>query len=91
MNTKNPIYYVKIDGDIRDTMYTIPNIIGVKYDTVENKTEVLVKASKEDETEKVIKYFYRLHEDLLKQKKQFKKEQVFVNYLPKGIDLSIYN
>ena len=55
MNIKNPIYYVKIDGDIRDTMYTIPNIIGVKYDTVENKTEVLVKASKEDETEKDIK------------------------------------
>ena len=89
MNIKNPIYYVKIDGDIRDTMYTIPNIIGVKYDTVENKTEVLVKASKEDETEKVIKYFYRLHEDLLKHKKQFKKEQVIVTYSPNGINFNV--
>lgn len=89
MNIKNPIYYVKIDGDIRDAMYTIPNIIGVKYDTVENKTEVLVKASKEDETEKVIKYFYRLHEDLLKHKKQFKKEQVIVTYSPNGINFNV--
>ena len=80
MNIKNPIYYVKVEGDIRYIVYTLPNIIGVKYNTVENKTEILVKASNEDETGKVVKYFYNLHEDLLRHKKSYKKEQVEVNY-----------
>ena len=80
MNIKNPIYYVKVEGDIRYIVYTLPNIIGVKYNTVENKTEILVKASNEDETGKVVKYFYNLHEDLPRHKKSYKKEQVEVNY-----------
>ena len=50
MNIKNPIYYVKVEGDIRYIVYTLHSIIGVKYNTVENKTEILVKASNEDET-----------------------------------------
>lgn len=80
MNIKNPIYYVKVEGDIRYIVYTLPNIIGVKYNTIENKTEILVKASNEDETDRVVKYFYNLHEDLSRHKKAYKKEQVEVNY-----------
>ena len=81
MNIKNPIYYVKVEGDIRYIVYTLPNIIGVKYNTIENKTEILVKASNEDETYRVVKIFYKLHEDLPKHKKSYKKEQVDVSYL----------
>ena len=80
MNIKNPIYYVKVEGDIRYIVYTLPNIIGVKYNTIENKTEILVRASNEDETDRVIKYFYNLHEDLPRHKNTYKKEQVEVSY-----------
>lgn len=81
MNINRPIYHVKIEGDIRNIIYTLPDIIGVKYSTIENKTEVLVKATKTDEKDKVVKYFYRLHEDLEKHKRTYKKEQVEVTYL----------
>lgn len=81
MNIKNPIYYVKVEGDIRYIVYTLPNIIGVKYNTIDNKTEIIVRASNEDETGRVIKYFYNLHEDLPRHKKTYKREQVEVSYL----------
>jgi hypothetical protein len=75
------MYHVKIEGDVRNIIYTLPDMIGVKYNTADNKTEVLVKANKIDEKDEVVKYFYRLHVDLEKHKKAYKKEQVEVIYL----------
>ena len=81
MNINRPIYHVKIKGDIRNIIYALPDMIGVMYNTIDNKTEVLVRANNIDEKDKVLKYFYSLHEDLEKHKKAYKKEQVEVIYL----------
>ena len=89
MRITTPIYYVTIEGNLKEIVSELPDVIIATYEDYDNKTLVVVKASNKDESSKVLKYFYRLHSDLLKHKKQFKKEQVIVTYSPNGINFNV--
>lgn len=89
MRITTPIYYVIIEGNLKEIVSELPDVIIATYEDYDNKTLVVVKASNKDESSKVLKYFYRLHSDLLKHKKQFKKEQVIVTYSPNGINFNV--
>ena len=89
MRITTPIYYVTIEGNLKEIVSELPDVIIATYEDYDNKTLLVVKASDKDESSKVLKYFYRLHSDLLKHKKQFKKEQVIVTYSPNGINFNV--
>ena len=86
MVIKTPIYYVTIEGNLKQIVSELPHVIIATYEEHINKTFVVVKASEKNETSKVLEYFYRLHVDLLNHKKKYKCEQVEVKYSKEGID-----
>lgn len=81
-----PIYFVKIEGDLKHIVSELPDVIIATYEESLNKTYVVVKANNYNYTNQVVKYFYTLHEDLKKHKKKYKKEQVEVEYSKNGIN-----
>jgi uncharacterized protein YifN (PemK superfamily) len=86
MIIRTPIYYVVVQGNLKHIISELPHVIIVTYEEHIDKTFVVVKASEKDETEKVLDYFYRLHDDLIKDKKKYKQEQVEVKYSKNGIN-----
>ena len=84
-----PIYFVRIEGNLKNVVSELPDVIIATYEEDLNKTYVVLKATNDNHTKEVIKYFYRLHEDLKKHKKQYKKEQVEVKYSRNGIEFKI--
>jgi hypothetical protein len=86
-----PIYFVRIEGDLKNIVSELPDIIIATYEEHLNKTYAILKATDDNHTKEVIKYFYRLHEDLEKHKKKYKKEQVEVKYSREGINFKINN
>ena len=86
MVIKTPIYYVTIQGNLKQIVSELPHVIIASYEEHVDKTFVVVKASEIDETDKVLNYFYRIHVDLLNHKNKYKKEQVEVKYSKEGIN-----
>ena len=84
-----PIYFVRIEGDLKHIVCELPDVIIATYEENLNKTFVVLKATNNNYTKEVIKYFYNLHEDLKKHKKTQKKEQIEVKYSKNGIDFKI--
>jgi hypothetical protein len=87
MTITTPIYLVKIEGNLKYITSDLPDVITTNYEEITNKTYVVVKATNENLTKGIIKYFYNIHENLEKHRRTYKKEQVEVEYLKDGIDL----
>jgi len=90
MIIKTPIYFIKIEGNLKYLVSDLPDVIIATYEEDLNKTYVVLKATAENKTKDVINYFYGLHEDLKKHKKKFKEEQVEVRYSREGINFKIH-
>ena len=86
MVIKTPIYYVKIEGNLKEIVSELPDVIIASYEEHINKTFVVLKASEENLSKEVLKYFYRLHYELPKQAKVLKQNHVEVKYSKEGID-----
>jgi hypothetical protein len=84
-----PIYFVRIEGDLKNIISELPDIIIATYEEHLNKTYAILKATNDNYTKEVTKYFYKLHEDLEKHKKKYKKEQVDVKYSREGIHFKV--
>lgn len=84
-----PIYFVKIEGDLKNLVSELPDVIIATYEEYINKTYVVVKATNDNHIKEVLRYFYRIHEDLEKNKKKYKKEQVEVEYSKEGINFKV--
>lgn len=86
-----PIYLVKIEGNLKELASELPDVIIATYEEHINKTYVIVKGNETNHTKEIINYFYRLHEDLEKHRKKYKKEQIEVKYSKEGINFKIKN
>lgn len=87
MIIKNPIYYVVIEGNFKQPMSELSNVIVVSYEEHINKTFVVLKGSEKDETEDVLKYIRKVCLKLSKNKKS----QIKVKYSKEGINFKITN
>ena len=65
-----PIYFVRIEGDLKHIVCELPDVIIATYEENLNKTFVVLKATNNNYTKEVIKYFYNLHEDSKKRRKK---------------------
>lgn len=84
-----PIYFIKIEGNLKHIVSELPDVIIASYEEHINKTYVVLKATEKNFSKEISKYFYRLHSDLEAHKKQYKKEQVEVVYSKNGIDFKV--
>lgn len=86
MIIKRPIYFVQIEGDVKQYASHLPYTIIATYEEYINKTYVIVAAGEEDYSEEIYKIFSNLHQDIKRHKKSLKKEQIEVKYSKEGIN-----
>lgn len=91
MIIRRPIYFVQIEGDIKEYASQLPYTIVATYEKCINKTYVVVAAGDEDLSKEIYKVFSNLHQNIKILKKRLKKEQVEVEYSKNGIDFKINN
>lgn len=89
MIIEKPVYFVKIEGNLKQQVSQLPYTIIATYEEHLNKTYVIVSADEEDHSKEIYNIFSRLHEDINKQKIKLKTEQVEVKYSKNGIDFKV--
>lgn len=85
---EKPIYFIKVEGDIKVLASALPYVIISSYESHINKTYVVADASEGDHSKEIHKIFSELHSDLNKHKKTYKKDQVEITYSKEGINFT---
>lgn len=86
MIIKRPIYFVQIEGDMKEIASHLPYTIIATYEKHINKTYVIIAADEENHSDEIHKIFTNLHFSIKWNKKITKKEQVEVKYSKDGIN-----
>lgn len=77
-----PIYFVEMSGDLKEEVSKLQNVIIASYEKHIDKTYVVLKASNNDETKEVIRYFHKAD-------KKYKLHNIDVKYSKEGINFKV--
>lgn len=85
MIIEKPVYFIEVEGDIKQYASALPSTIIATYESHINTTYIIVTANEEDHSKEVKKIYTRLHLDFLKKNAKPLK----VSHLKNGIDFKL--